>query len=82
MTATAALGVVAVLALVLLAIGVVNPFIPLIVFALAALPLAAKLLGSMFEHAAPSPAERGSSPAVPSTREASYDPVADPTERG
>jgi predicted histidine transporter YuiF (NhaC family) len=69
--------------LILLTVGAffLNPVIALIpIFLLVAL-LGLKAAGAMFKHAAPSATGGTTGPAVPSTREASYDPVADPGER-
>lgn len=70
--------------LVLLAIGAffLNPVIALIpIFLLVAL-LGLKMAGKLFQHAAPSATTGTGGPATPSSAEASYDPVADPAQRG
>ncbi len=51
-----------------------NPVLALIPLALLVLPLTLMGVGKLWTHAAPAPTEDGHSPAVPSTREASYDP--------
>jgi hypothetical protein len=51
-----------------------NPILALIPLALLAVPVTMLGLGKLWSHAAPAPSEDGHSPAVPSTREASYDP--------
>lgn len=73
---TSTLGVVGLAALVLLAFGVLNPVLALIVVVLAGLPFVLALVGGLFRSASSTVAETG--PRVPSTGEASYDPV----ERG
>ena len=70
--------------LVLLAIGAffLNPVITLIpIFLLVAL-FGLKAAGKLFQHAGTSAVADTAGPAVPTTREASYTPVADPSERG
>ena len=79
--AASTLGAVAAIALVVLLLGVINPWIPAAVLVLAIVPLGVLLLGRLFKHAAPT-TSGGAGPSVPSTREASYDPVSDPGERG
>jgi hypothetical protein len=70
--------------LVLLAIGafVLNPVIALLPLLLLFALLGLKAAGKLFQHAAPSATTGTSGPAVPSTADASYDPVANPAERG
>ena len=70
--------------LVLLAIGafVLNPVIALIPMLLLFSLLGLKAAGKMFQHVAPSASTGTAGPATPSTRDASYEPIADPTERG
>ena len=72
-------GVLFVIVVVVIAIGMISPFwlVPLVVIGLALLlltPLLGKLRGSAI--AQPDAAPQG----VPTTREASYEPVQDPTE--
>lgn len=76
-SALAAAGVIGVF---LVVVGVLNVYllIPFVILGFG--PLAVVIVARMFRHAAPS-ANAGSGPSVPSTREASYDPVADPGER-
>jgi hypothetical protein len=59
----------------------VNPIIALVPLLLLFALLGLKLAGGAFRHAAPT-ADAGNGPAVPSTEQASYDPVADPSDRG
>jgi hypothetical protein len=77
------LGVVGFIAIVLLALGVVNPIIPIVVIALAAIPLLLLAVGRLFRHAAPTPGGglRTAGAPAPSTREASYQPIEDPKAR-
>ncbi len=65
----------------LFATGVVGwvLFIPLVV--LATLPLGLALLGKLFSNTQPT-VDPATGPATPSTAQASYDPVTDPSERG
>jgi hypothetical protein len=51
-----------------------NPVLALIPLALLLLPIALLSVGKLWSHAAPAPSEDGHAPAIPSTREASYDP--------
>ncbi len=67
-------------ALLMLALGVLNPVLALIVVALALIPLALILAGGLFKHASAIVPKQG--PSVPSSAEASYDPVTDPSRRG
>ena len=75
------LGTIAFLALATLAVGIVNPAIPLVVLALAGVPFTLLLLGRAFKHVGVN-AGTTAGPSVPSTREASYEPVTDPSDRG
>jgi hypothetical protein len=70
--------------LILLAIAAffLNPVITLIPLFLLAAAVGLKMAGKLFSHAGTSAVADTAGPAVPSTREASYDPVSDPTERG
>jgi hypothetical protein len=73
-------GVLFIIIVILIAIGMVSPFwlVPLVVIGLGLLlltPLLGKLRGSAI--AQPDAAPQG----VPTTREASYEPVQDPAER-
>jgi 1,4-dihydroxy-2-naphthoate octaprenyltransferase len=62
------------LAVLIIILGLVfQPAILLFLVVLALVPLMIKLGGAFFKHAAPS-ANTGDGPAVPSTRDASYDP--------
>jgi len=67
---------------ILLAMGVINPILILPVVVLLLLPLTLRLAGGMWSRFAPPPAATHGGPHVPSTREASYQPVSDPAERG
>jgi hypothetical protein len=70
---------------VLVVLGVVlffiNPIIALIPLLLLVALVGLKLAGVAFKHAAPT-ANAGDGPAVPSTGDAAYDPVANPSDRG
>jgi hypothetical protein len=73
-------GVLFVIAVILIAIGMISPFwfVPLIVIGLGLLlltPMLAKLRGSAIVQ--PDAAPQG----VPTTHDASYEPVQDPSER-
>lgn len=87
MVATAALLSLFVVGIALLVTSVVAPFIGLAMIAVAFVPLAFMTAGRLFRHAAVPPGAHthdrpaGHDPAVPSTSEASYDPVAKPEDR-
>jgi hypothetical protein len=70
---------------VLLVLGVVlffiNPIIAIIPLLLLVAVVALKSAGVLFKHVAPSP-DGGAGPATPSSAEAAYDPVTDPSDRG
>jgi hypothetical protein len=70
---------------VLLVLGVVlffvNPIIALVPLLLVVALLALKFTGTLFKHAAPS-VQAGGGPATPSSADAAYDPVSDPSDRG
>jgi hypothetical protein len=66
----------------LLVLGVLNPIVILPVVVLLLLPLTLRLVAGMWSRFAPTPAATTGGPRVPSTREASYQPVSDPAERG
>jgi hypothetical protein len=76
------LAVVGVIALLLLGLGVISPILGAVVAIVAILPLVLMLIGRTFRHVGVGANAGTTGPAVPSTREASYEPVADPTERG
>ena len=61
------------LVLALIACLFINPVLALIPLALAFVPLAFLAAGKLWKHAAPAPQAEGGV-AIPSTREASYDP--------
>ena len=78
-------------AAVLLLAGVVlffvNPIIALVPLLLLFALLGLRVAGGLFKHAAGAPADQGGSTAgtgaaVPSTEQAAYDPVANPSDRG
>ena len=65
----------------------VNPIIALVPLLLLFALLGLKVAGSMFKSAASQPAQNagptaGAGGAVPSTEQASYNPVTDPSDRG
>jgi hypothetical protein len=73
-------GVLTIIVVLLMLVGIASPIwlVPLIVIGLGLLmltPLLAKLRGSAIVQ------PDGAPPGVPTTREASYEPVQDPTER-
>ncbi len=74
---TSALAVVAVLALILLAFGALNPLLLGAVLVLALVPLTLRLLVGVFGRSASQTTSTG--PRVPSTSEAAYDPVERPS---
>ncbi len=78
--AASVLGVAGVVGLALVLAGVLNPIllVPIIVFA--SLPLALGVLGKLF-HVQPTVDSRPTA-SVPTSAQASYDPVADPSDRG
>ena len=59
----------------------VNPIIAIVPFLLLFALLGLKAAGGLFKHAAPT-VSAGDGPAVPSTEQAAYDPVTDPSDRG
>ena len=79
--AASVLGAAGLIGLTLVLAGVLNPLllIPIIVFA--SIPLALGVLGKLFAHSQPT-VDASTGPATPSTAQASYDPVTDPSERG
>ena len=79
--AASVLGVAGVIGLALVLAGVLNPILLLPIIVFASLPLALGLLGKLFSHAQPT-TDRRPTVSVPTTAQASYDPVADPGDRG
>ena len=79
--AASVLGVAGVIGLALVLAGVLNPLLLIPIIILAALPLALGVLGKLFANSQPT-VDASTGPAVPSTRQASYDPVTDPADRG
>jgi hypothetical protein len=79
--AASVLGVAGVIGLVLVLAGVLNPLLMIPIVILGALPLALGVLGKLFSHSQPT-VDASTGPATPSTRQASYEPVTDPSERG
>ncbi len=75
--AASTFGAAGVIALILLAFGVINPIIVPLILILAALPLVLRGALGLFKHAGGSPG-RETSPAVPTTSQAAYDPVERP----
>ncbi len=76
------LGAIAFLFLAAVALAFVNPIIAIVPLLLLFAFLGVKAAGGLFKHAAPTADQTGTSPSVPSTAEASYDPVTDPSDRG
>ena len=76
------MGVLGLTGLLLLVLGVVNPIIAVVPLMLVGLFLGVRLAGRAFRHAGVSASAGTAGPGVPSTREASYEPIADPAERG
>ncbi len=74
---TTALAVVAVVALIMLGFGIMNPLLLGAVLVLALVPLTLRLLVSAFGRAGSQTTSTG--PRVPSTSEAAYDPVERPS---
>jgi hypothetical protein len=79
--AASILGVAGAIGLLLVLLGVLNPLLLIPIIVLASLPLALGALGKLFAHSQPTADSRPGA-AVPSTKQASYEPVADPSERG
>jgi hypothetical protein len=78
--AASVLGVAGFVGLVLVLAGILQPLFLVPIIVLATLPLALGVLGKLLSHSQPMADSRPTAP-VPSTRQASYDPVADPSER-
>ena len=79
--AASILGVAGVVGLALVLAGVLNPLLLIPIVILGALPLAIGVLGRLFSHSQPT-VDASTGPATPSTAQASYEPVSDPSERG
>ncbi len=79
--AASVLGVAGLIGLALVLAGVLNPLLIVPIIVLAAFPLALGVLGKLFSNTSPT-VDASTGPAVPTSRQASYDPVADPSERG
>ena len=79
--AASVLGVAGLIGLVLVIAGILNPLLLIPIVVLAALPLAFGVVGRIFAHSQPT-VDASTGPATPSSAEASYDPVTDPSERG
>ena len=79
--AASVLFVAGLIGLALVATGVVAPLLMIPIVVLAMLPLALGIVGKIFAGSQPT-VDASTGPAVPSTRQASYDPVADPADRG
>ncbi len=79
--AASVLGVAGIIGLALVLAGVLNPLLLVPIIVLASLPLAIGALGKLFSHTNPT-VDASTGPGVPTTRQASYDPVTDPSERG
>ena len=79
--AASVLGAAGVIGLALVLAGVLNPLLLIPIVVLGALPLALGVLGRLFSHSQPT-VDASTGPATPSTRQASYEPVSDPSERG
>ena len=79
--AASVLGVAGVIGLALVLAGVLNPLLLIPIIVLAAVPLAVAVLGRLFSHSQPT-VGASTGPATPSTAQASYEPVSDPSERG
>ena len=77
MVATGTLLGAGVIGLALVLLGVINPLLLIPILVLAAFPLALGVLGRLFSHTQPT-VDATKGPAVPSTSEASYDPVNQP----
>jgi hypothetical protein len=79
--AASVLGVAGLIGLALVLAGVLNPLLIVPIIVLAAFPLALGVLGKLFANTSPT-VDATTGPGVPTSRQASYDPVADPSERG
>jgi hypothetical protein len=79
--AASVLGVAGLIGLALVLAGVLNPLLLIPIIVLAAIPLALGVVGKVFAHSQPT-VDAATGPATPSSKQASYDPVTDPSERG
>jgi hypothetical protein len=79
--AASVLFVAGLIGLALVATGVVAPLLMIPIVVLAMLPLALGVVARLFAHSQPT-VDASTGPATPSTRQASYDPVTDPADRG
>jgi hypothetical protein len=79
--AASVLGVAGLIGLLLVLAGVLNPLLLIPIIVLASLPLALGVLGRLFSHSQPT-VDAATGPATPTSAQASYEPVTDPSERG
>ena len=79
--AASVLGAAGLIGLTLVLAGILNPLLLIPIIVLASIPLALGVLGKLFSHSQPT-VDASTGPATPSTAQASYDPVSDPSERG
>jgi hypothetical protein len=79
--AASVLGVAGLVGLALVLAGILNPLLLIPIIVLAAVPLALGVVGKIFANSQPT-VDASTGPAVPSSAQASYDPVTDPSERG
>ncbi|HEV2062733.1 MAG TPA: hypothetical protein VGR12_07780 [Solirubrobacteraceae bacterium] len=79
--AASVLFVAGLIGLALVATGVIAPLLLVPIVILGMLPLAIGIVGKVFAHSQPT-VDAAQGPATPSTRQASYDPVTDPGDRG
>lgn len=77
MVATGMLVGAAVIGLLLVSLGVINPLLLVPIVILGAIPLALGIVGKLFAHSQPT-VDASTGPATPSTSEASYNPVNEP----
>ena len=79
--AASVLFVAGLIGLALVATGVIAPLLLIPIVILAMLPLALGIVAKLFAHSSPT-VDTSTGPATPSSRQASYDPVSDPADRG
>ena len=79
--AASVLFVAGLIGLALVATGVIAPLLLIPIVILAMLPLGIGIVAKLFAHSQPT-VDASTGPATPSSRQASYDPVTDPADRG
>ncbi len=79
--AASVIGVAGLIGLTLVLAGILNPLLLIPIIVLTSIPLALGVLGKLFAHSQPT-VDASTGPATPTSAQASYDPVTDPSERG